>query len=137
MAVLEALRSIVGATHVLSDARDCAPYERDWRGRYQGQAIAVVRPANASQVADVLAVCAAYSVAVVPQGGNTGLVGGGVPREGGRELLLSLSRLNRVRDCDPLNNTITVEAGVTLAALQAAAMLMATVSSTSRFRSIA
>ena len=105
----------------LRTRQDCVAYEEDWRGRYRGRALCVVRPGSTSEVAAVVKACIGAKVAIVPQGGNTGLVGGGVPREGGDEVLLSLSRLDRVREIDPDNNTVTVEAGCTLAAVQAAA----------------
>ena len=87
--MLEALAEVVGAEHVLTDPALTAGYERDWTGRFGGRARAVVRPADTAQVAGVLAVCAAARAAVVPQGGNTGLVGGGVPRD--EEIVLSLA----------------------------------------------
>ncbi|HSD39175.1 MAG TPA: FAD-binding oxidoreductase [Rhodocyclaceae bacterium] len=119
--LLAALRAIVGDSHVLTDEPDRAPYEADWRGRYKGRALCVVRPAHTQEVAAVVSACAANGVAMVPQGGNTGLVGGGVPHATGNEVVINLSRLNRVRAIDPANNTLTVEAGCTLAAVQAAA----------------
>jgi FAD/FMN-containing dehydrogenase len=119
--LLARLASVVGNAHVLTAAEDVAPHLADWRGRYHGKALAVVRPSTTAEVASVVAACAEARVAVVPQGGNTGLVGGGTPHESGDEILLSLSRLNRIRAVDPDNATLTVEAGVTLAAVQAAA----------------
>lgn len=118
---VDQLRAILGPAHVLTSAEDTAPFLRDWRGRYQGQAICVARPADPDQVGAVLALCAEEGVAVVPQGGNTGLCGGGIPDQSGRALLLSLGRLNRVRDVDPENNTLTVEAGCTLQQVRDAA----------------
>ncbi|NSL54407.1 FAD-binding oxidoreductase [Uliginosibacterium aquaticum] len=120
-AFLAALRSIVGEANVLTTEPDCAAYEEDWRGRYKGRALCVVRPGCTDEVAAVVRACAAAGVPMVPQGGNTGLVGGGVPHAGGDEVLISLARLNRVRAVDVVNNTLTVEAGCTLAAVQAAA----------------
>jgi len=119
--LLDTLREVVGETHVLTQPDDCAPFELDWRGRYRGKARCVVRPADTQQVAAVVAACAAAGVAMVPQGGNTGLVGGGVPHATGDEVVISLSRMNRVRAVDAINNTVTVEAGCTLAAVQDAA----------------
>ena len=113
------LAGIVGGLNVISDDAGKAPYLVDWRGRYRGDAICVVRPANAGEVAAVVAECAARDVSVVPQGGNTGLCGGATPRGG--EIVLSLGRLNRVRAIDADANTITVEAGCTLHAVQEAA----------------
>ncbi|MEC5400012.1 FAD-binding oxidoreductase [Uliginosibacterium sp. H1] len=119
--LLATLRDIVGEAHVLLDAHDRAPHEEDWRGRYRGRALCVVKPADTAGVAAVLGACHAAGVPVVPQGGNTGLVGGGVPHATGNEVVLSLSRLNRVLAVDADNLTMTVQAGCTLAAAQAAA----------------
>jgi FAD/FMN-containing dehydrogenase len=119
--LLARLATIVGADHVLTAAGDVAPHTTDWRGRYRGQALAVVRPAATAEVAAVVAACADARTAVVPQGGNTGLVGGGTPHGSGDEIVLSLTRMNRVRAVDADNATITVEAGVTLAGVQQAA----------------
>ncbi len=115
----EALAAIVGAPHVLTAAADTAPYCTDWRGRYAGSALCVVRPGSTAEVAAVVKACAAAGVAVVPQGGNTGLCGGATPTRG--EVVVSLGRLNRIRAVDPANNTLTVEAGCTLAAVHEAA----------------
>ncbi len=94
------------------------PFLVDWRKRFKGSAIAVAQPDTAQDVAAIVRWCAAQRVPVVPQGGNTGLVGGATPYEDGRALVLSLARMNRIRDVDPVNNTITVEAGCVLANLQ-------------------
>ena len=118
---LEACRAIVGAAHVLSDAADMAPFLTDWRGRFTGRALAVVRPATVAQVAAVVRACAAAQVALVPQGGNTGLVLGGVPDASGTAIVLSLARLNRIRLVDPVNRTMTVDAGCILQHIQEAA----------------
>ena len=117
---LHALRTVVGETNVLADG-DLSAWELDWRKRWHGKARAVVRPGSTDEVAAVVRACAAAGVAIVPQGGNTGLVGGGVPDESGTQLLLSLQRLNRVRDIDAANLTVTVEAGCVLQAVQQAA----------------
>lgn len=119
-AVLDALRAAVGAAQVLTEG-DLSAWELDWRKRFRGRALAVVRPADTAQVAAVLQACAAHGVAVVPQGGNTGLVGGGVPDTSGTQVLLSLTRLNRVRAIDRANLTLTAEAGCVLQAVQQAA----------------
>jgi FAD/FMN-containing dehydrogenase len=118
--LLQALRAVVGATQVLSDG-DLSAYELDWRKRFRGRALAVVRPADTAQVAALLRACAAHGASVVPQGGNTGLVGGGVPDTTGTQVLLSLTRLNRVRAIDRANLTLTADAGCVLQALQQAA----------------
>jgi len=119
--LLPALKAIVGNANLLTEAADVAPFVTDWRDRYHGRARAVVRPADAAEVAAVVRCCADSGAAIVPQGGNTGLCGGATPREGGDEVVVSLTRLNRVRSIDPDNATITVEAGMPLAAVQAAA----------------
>jgi FAD/FMN-containing dehydrogenase len=119
--VLELLREIVGEANVLTDARDTAPYFTDWRRMYSAQGICVSRPGSTAEVAKVVAACAREGVAVVPQGGNTGLVGGSVPTGRQREIVLSLGRMNRIRDVDALNDAITVEAGCVLAEVQRAA----------------
>jgi len=115
----DSLRAIVGASRVLTDAGDVAPYCTDWRGRYSGSASCVVLPGSTEEVAAVVSACAAGSTAIVPQGGNTGLCGGATPTGG--EVLIALTRLNRIRAVDADNNSITVEAGCTLQAVQDAA----------------
>ena len=118
--LIETLRQICGAAHVLThDAGDdLSAWEQDWRGRLRGKALAVVRPGSTEEVAAVVKACAAAGTAIVPQGGNTGLVTGSVPDESGTQLLLSLTRLNRTRALDRDNLTITVEAGCVLQTLQ-------------------
>jgi FAD/FMN-containing dehydrogenase len=119
-AVLHALRQAVGPSQVLTEG-DLSAWEQDWRRRWRGRALAVVRPASTAEVAAVVRVCLAHGVSIVPQGGNTGLVGGGVPDGSGTQVLLSLQRLNRVRAIDSDNLTLTAEAGCVLQAVQAAA----------------
>ena len=114
-----ALEQVVGARHVLRDPELKSSYERDYTGRFGGLARAVVRPADTGQVAAVMAACARHGAAVVPQGGNTGLVGGGVPLGG--EVVVSLQRLSAVEEVDAVLGQVTVGAGATLAALQQAA----------------
>jgi FAD/FMN-containing dehydrogenase len=121
MTLHDLLGAIVGARNVLTDPAETKPYFTDWRRQYSGTAECVVRPASTSEVAAVVALCAREQVAVVPQGGNTGLVGGSVPTGAQREIVLSLARMNRIRAVDALNDTITVEAGCVLAAVQKAA----------------
>jgi FAD/FMN-containing dehydrogenase len=120
MKLLDALGAAVGAPNVLTEG-DLAAWEQDWRKRWRGKALAVVRPGSTAEVAAVVRACAAAGVAIVPQGGNTGLVGGGVPDASGTQVLLSLQRMNRVRGLDAANLTLTVEAGCVLQAAQAAA----------------
>jgi FAD/FMN-containing dehydrogenase len=120
-ALVAELAGIVGAEHLLTAADDLAPYLTDWRGRYRGTACCVVRPRNAAEVAAVVRACAATGVPVVPQGGNTSLCGAATPEGEGRAVVVSLGRLDRIVAVDPQNNTISVEAGCTLAAVQEAA----------------
>ncbi|HYD58610.1 MAG TPA: FAD-binding oxidoreductase [Burkholderiales bacterium] len=115
------LAAIVGAGNVLTDPADTKPYLTDWRRLYTGVAECIVRAATTEQVASVVSLCRDERVCIVPQGGNTGLSGASVPAGAGRQIVLSLSRMNRIRGIDPLNDTITVEAGCVLAAIQAAA----------------
>ncbi len=120
-ALIATLAAIVGAPQVLTALADKARYEAEWRRTYPGDALAVVRPASTDEVSRVVAACAAAGVAVVPQGGNTGLVGGSTPDNSGTEVVLSLDRMRAVRRADPLDNTLTVEAGCTVLAAQQAA----------------
>lgn len=120
-ALLATLRAIVGDRGLLTDPADTAAYAEDWRRLYQGRTPAVVRPADTAELAEVVTACSAAGVAVVPQGGNTSMVGGATPSASGRELVLSLQRMNRIRAIDPVDLTMTLEAGVTLKAAQMAA----------------
>ena len=122
MTLIDELRAAVGATHVLIDG-DLSAWEIDWRRRYRGRALAVVRPADAEQVAAVVRACARHGAGIVAQGGNTGLVGGSVPDDSGTQVVLSLTRLTRIRELDAQNLTITVEAGCVLQQVQDAARL--------------
>ncbi len=119
--LLEQLQAIVGRDHLLVDEQAMAGHLCDWRGRYRGQARCVVQPADTAAVAAVVQACAAQRVPIVPQGGNTGLCGGATPSASGDAVLLSLSRLKRIRAVDAANNTITVEAGCLLQQVQEAA----------------
>lgn len=119
-ALLHQLTSIVGAAHVLSSG-DLSAYERDWRGRMQGKAMCVVKPASTDEVAQVVKACAAADAAIVPQGGNTSLVVGAVPDTSGTQVVLNLQRMNRIRSLDPANLTLTAEAGCILHHIQQAA----------------
>ena len=118
--LIEKLRGIVGATNVLTDG-DLTAWEQDWRKRSRGKALAVVRPANTQQVADVVKACSAAGTAIIPQGGNTGLAVGSIPDDSGTQVLLSLQRMNAIRGIDAANLTVTVEAGCVLQTLQEAA----------------
>ncbi|MFA7269530.1 MAG: FAD-binding oxidoreductase [Sterolibacterium sp.] len=118
--LLDTLVSIVGAAQVLDDASEMMPFLTDWRGRYGGQALCVVRPGCTEEVARSVAACVAAGVAIVPQGGNTGLVGGATPCAGhpNGEVVVSLARMNRIRAIDLDNDTMTVEAGCILQRVQ-------------------
>jgi FAD/FMN-containing dehydrogenase len=118
--LIDTLRHLVGAPHVLAEG-DLSAYEMDWRKRIQGKALCVVRPGSTEQVAAVVKACAAAGASIVPQGGNTGLVVGSIPDDSGRQVLLSLQRMNAVRAVDGENLTITVESGCVLQNLQQAA----------------
>lgn len=119
MGLEQAIAKVVGSSNVLSDPDVKSSYERDWTGRYGGRARLVVRPQDTAEVAGVMAACARLGAAVVPQGGNTGLVGASVPRAG--EVVLSVQGLSEIGQVDTAVGQVTVGAGATLAALQAAA----------------
>ena len=120
-AFITACRQIVGDAWVVTNASDMAPYLTDWRGRTTGAALAVLRPGNTLEVASLVRLCNQYRTPIVPQGGNTGLVLGSIPDASGTAVVLSLSRLNHLRDLDAVNNTMTVEAGCILQKVQEAA----------------
>ncbi len=115
--IIEQFAAIVGAGNVLSGA-DADAFFTDWRRQYRGEALCVVRPGSTEEVAQAVRLAARRRLGVVPQGGNTGLCGGSVPTGARPEIVVSLSRMNRVRAADPLNNTLTVEAGCVLAEIQ-------------------
>ena len=117
-AVVDRLREVVGA-QVIEDPEMIASYTTDWTGRFSGSSKAVVRPGSTDEVAGVVAACRELGVALVPQGGNTGLVGGGVPLHD--EVVLSLQRLQTLEPVDPLAGQVTAGAGVTLSSVQHAA----------------
>ena len=117
----EQLQGIVGAVHVLTDPAEIQPFVTDWRGRFVGSAQCVVRPANTTEVAAVVRACLETGAPIVPQGGNTSLCGAATPDAAGQAVVVSLSRLSRIAAVDAKNNTISVGAGCTLAAVQAAA----------------
>ena len=118
--LIDELRALLGAPQVLTEG-DLSAWELDWRRRWRGRALAVVRPGTSAEVAAVVRACARHGASLVPQGGNTGLVGGGVPDASGTQVLMSLTRLNRVRSIDRANLTMTVEAGAVLQSVQQAA----------------
>lgn len=112
------LRDVVGPAGLVDDP---AGFLTDWRGAYSGRAAAVVRPGSTEEVAAVVALCREAGIPVVPQGGNTGLCGGAVPDASGRQVVLSLTRMRRIRELDAADSTVTVEAGVVLRTVQEAA----------------
>jgi FAD/FMN-containing dehydrogenase len=116
--MIEGLKAIVGERNVITDDHGREPYENDWRGQFHGRAAAVVKPGSTDEVSRVVQLLARERVAIVPQGGNTSMCGGSVPDASGRQVIVNLSRMNRVRGVDPANNTMTVEAGCVLANLQ-------------------
>src|ERR671910_641264 len=116
---LDRLAEAVGAAHVLTDDSVTKGYRTDWTGRWVGCTAAVVRPGSTAEVAAVIRACASAGVPVVPQGGNTGLVGASVPHDG--EVVLSLRRLETIESVDPVERTLAAGAGVTVAAAQSAA----------------
>lgn len=117
----EQLRDIVGDVGLITDRADMASYLTDWRGNYTGAALAVVRPANTAEVAAIVKLCAETKTPIVPQGGNTGLVGGGIPDNRGNAIIVSLRRMNRIREIDLANSVMVVEAGCILQTIQEAA----------------
>ncbi|MGY3081388.1 FAD/FMN-containing dehydrogenase [Bradyrhizobium sp. LM6.10] len=118
---LTGLAAIVGDKHVIASGPDQEPYVVDWRGRYHGRAAAVVKPGSNAEVSAVVKFCAAKQLAIVPQGGNTGMCGAATPDERTANVVIRLDRMRAVRDVSPLANTITVEAGCILAEVQNAA----------------
>jgi len=119
--VLERLREVVGPKGWTSDADTLAPHLKEWRGIYTGTSPILLLPASTAEVAEIVCICAETGTPIVPQGGNTGMCGGAVPDGSGDQVILSLSRMNKVRALDPLNYTIAVDAGCILADIQAAA----------------
>lgn len=115
---LHALRSV--AAQVLTDEA-AAPYCTDWRGRYSGTALAVVFPADTREVSEIVKLCVAHAISIVPQGGNTSLCGASVPLQSAAQIVLNLSQMNQIRTIDAINYTMTVEAGCKLAAIYQAA----------------
>jgi FAD/FMN-containing dehydrogenase len=120
-ATLDALARIVGEAHAIRDAAAMRPYLIEWRDRYVGKAALVLKPGSTAEIAAILKLANEARTAVVPQGGNTGLVGGQIPFDSGHEIVVSLGRLTHVRDIDLSGNTMTVEAGLVLANAQSVA----------------
>lgn len=118
---LDECRTAIGADYVLTNEADTAPYLTDWRQRATGKALAIVKPGSTQEVAALVRLCNQHHIPIVPQGGNTGLVLGSIPDLQGNAIVLSLTRLNRVRNVDTTNNTMTVESGCILQNVQEAA----------------
>ncbi len=116
--LLEKFSAIVGEKYALTSDADKAPFLQEWRDRYQGRAALVLRPKDTVQISQIMALANKTSTPIVPQGGNTGLVGGQIPFEEGCEVVLSLTRLNNVRSVNPVGHVMVLEAGVTLADAQ-------------------
>ena len=116
------LASVVGPKGWTNDPEILAPHLEERRDLFHGATPIMVSPASTTEVSEIVRVCASTGVSIVPQGGNTGLCGGAIPDESGTEVLLTLNRLNRIRDIDPASNTMTVEAGCILADIQVAAL---------------
>ncbi len=116
--LLSRIRAVVGPNGLLTEPSEMAPFLEEERGLYHGAARFVVRPGSTAEVAEVVKICAAEGVAIVPQGGNTGLCGGAAPDTSGQQVILSLSRMNKIRTIDPVNFTMTVDAGVVLQTIQ-------------------
>ena len=112
------LSALLDTQALITDPKDKEPFLHEWRDRYHGKAAAVVQPRTTEEVCTVLRFASDQRIPVVPQGGNTGLVGGQTPDASGNAIVLSLAKLNRVRDVDPAGNTITVDAGVVLQTVQ-------------------
>lgn len=121
MIILERLKNFVGPQGWTTDEAEIAPHLVEWRGLYQGRTPLMLKPANTEEVAAIVALCQESATPLVVQGGNTGLVGGGVPDDTGREVLLSLQRMNKLLRTDAADFSLTAEAGITVAALQDAA----------------
>lgn len=120
-AFITACQDIIGSAQVLCEPQDMMAYLTDWRGRATGTALAVLRPGSTEEVAALVRLCNHSRVPIVPQGGNTGLVLGSIPDGSGKAVVMSLKRLDQVRQTDTINNTITVEAGCILQHVQEAA----------------
>jgi len=112
--LIKRLTKIVGQAGMILDDREMAPFLSDWHGRYHGKALAVVMPDTTEQVSAILALASAELIKIVPQGGNTGFMGGATPDAGGDSILLSLRRMNRIREIDATNMSMTVESGCIL-----------------------
>ncbi|OHX12744.1 hydroxyacid dehydrogenase [Chromobacterium sphagni] len=118
---LQQLAGLIGPAHILTEPADTAPYTLDWRRRYQGAPLAVALPGSTAEVAELVKLCRAHQVAIVPQGGNTSTCGAATPDGSGRQLIVALRRLRQIRQIDTDNDTLTLDAGATLQEAQQAA----------------
>jgi FAD/FMN-containing dehydrogenase len=119
--LIEQFIALLGPAGVVTDPEALQPYCSDWLGKWQGATPVVLRPASTEQVSAAVRLCHANNLPIVPQGGNTGMSGGAIPDTSGAQVVLSLERMKRIREVDPINDTITVDAGVLLAVVQDAA----------------
>ena len=116
------LKSIVGPNNFIDNAKEMTGYLTDWRNHFSGQSPLILKPSNTKMVSEILSICCQYNISIVPQGGNTGLVGGSVPSNKGDELIISLEKMNSILDIDSVNYSMTVEAGCVLSNIQDAAL---------------
>ncbi|WP_169569778.1 FAD-binding oxidoreductase [Sneathiella limimaris] len=121
MTIIKEFQDVVGEKAVLTDPADMKGYLVEWRDKYEGTALAILLPQTTEEVAEIVKICAKHKTPIVPQGGNTSLVGGGIPFDGGDEVIISLKRMNKIREVDVAGSTLTVDAGCILADLQKAA----------------
>ena len=119
--ILDHLKAIVGPKNYIDDALKMDAYLSDWRNQFHGTSPLILKPLNTQMVSEILALCNENHIKVVPQGGNTGLVGGSVPDDSGLEVVVCLEKMNKILDIDPVNHTMTLEAGCILSEVQDAA----------------
>ena len=112
--IIETLRTILGPKNIITEKADMRPFLEDWRGNYKGDAAAILCPNSTKQVSQILELADEHDLIIVPQGGNTGLVGGGIPDKSGKMFILSLARMTKIRDISPDNRSMVVEAGCIL-----------------------
>ena len=116
--ILEQLKAIVGPNNYIDDVLKLDSYLSDWRNQFQGLSPLILQPINSQMVSEILILCNKHRIAVVPQGGNTGLVGGSVPSSTGKEVVICLEKMNKIIDIDSANYTMTLEAGCILSEVQ-------------------
>jgi len=120
--ILDQLKGIVGQGNYIDDALKMNSYLSDWRNQFQGLSPLILKPVDCNMVSKILILCNKHHIAIVPQGGNTGLVGGSIPSNSGTEIIISLEKMNKILDIDPINYTMTLEAGCILSEVQDAAL---------------